>query len=83
MACVILGGAEDGPFKLRTTNCGSLICDCGKKANYMVAFDDSTQGSSRGQFLTVLALSIHAIFEGMAVGLETSVNAVWTIYAGN
>ena len=49
----------------------------------MAGFDDSTQESSRGQFLTVLALSIHAIFEGMAVGLETSVNAVWTIYAGN
>jgi len=32
-------------------------------------------------FLTVLALSLHAVFEGLAVGLEDSVVTVWTLYA--
>jgi hypothetical protein len=33
-------------------------------------------------FLTILALSCHAIFEGLAVGLEKDLNAVWTLFAG-
>jgi len=32
-------------------------------------------------FITVLALSLHAVFEGLAVGLEDSVVTVWTLYA--
>jgi len=37
--------------------------------------------SSVRDFLTVLALSLHAVFEGLAVGLEDSVVTVWTLYA--
>ena len=38
--------------------------------------------SSLRDFLTVLALSCHAIFEGLAVGLEKDSEAVWTLFAG-
>ncbi len=34
-------------------------------------------------FLTVLALSCHAIFEGLAIGLEKESEAVWTLFAGD
>jgi hypothetical protein len=30
----------------------------------------------------VLALSFHAIFEGLAVGLEEEQHDVWTLFAG-
>ena len=40
------------------------------------------QGSSSlRDFLTVLALSFHAIFEGLAIGLEREVDTVWTLFA--
>jgi hypothetical protein len=39
--------------------------------------------SSLRDFLTVLALSCHAIFEGLAVGLEKDAEAVWTLFAGD
>ena len=32
-------------------------------------------------FFTVLALSFHAVFEGLAVGLEDSIEGVWTLFA--
>ena len=32
-------------------------------------------------FFTILALSFHAVFEGLAVGLEDSVEGVWTLFA--
>ena len=41
-----------------------------------------TRNSVR-DFLTVLALSCHAIFEGLAVGLEKDSDAVWTLFAGD
>ena len=45
------------------------------------------QQSGRGRrirdFVTVLALSFHAIFEGLAVGLESTVADVWTLFGGN
>ena len=34
-------------------------------------------------FLTVLALSFHAVFEGLAVGLEKHTGDVWTLFTGN
>jgi len=40
----------------------------------------STPGPIRDVF-TVLALSIHAVFEGLAVGLESSSSSVWTMFA--
>lgn len=57
--------------------------------NFMVArkhdhshthFDDSLKNSFRGLF-AVLALSFHAVFEGLAVGLENSVQKVWYLFA--
>ena len=33
-------------------------------------------------FLLVLALSFHAVFEGLAVGLEEKQEDVWTLFAG-
>lgn len=37
--------------------------------------------NSFGGLLTVVALSFHAVFEGLAVGLETSVQRVWYLFA--
>ena len=33
-------------------------------------------------FFTVLALSLHAVFEGLAVGLEDEAKDVWMLFAG-
>ena len=33
-------------------------------------------------FLTVLALSCHTIFEGLAIGLEKHTEEVWALFAG-
>ena len=38
--------------------------------------------SSLRDFFTVLALSFHAVFEGLAVGLETDSKDVWLLFAG-
>lgn len=47
----------------------------------MSRFDgpDTVKGMMRG-LIAVLALSIHAIFEGLAVGLEESVSSVWYMF---
>lgn len=42
---------------------------------------DETIKNSLGGFLAVLALSFHAVFEGLAVGLESSVEKVWYLFA--
>ncbi|KAJ0173658.1 hypothetical protein K1T71_010807 [Dendrolimus kikuchii] len=42
--------------------------------------DDSVVSALRG-LLIVLALSIHELFEGLAVGLESSVGNVWYMFA--
>ena len=34
-------------------------------------------------FLSVLALSFHVVFEGMAVGIEEDVGDVWALFTGN
>ena len=31
-------------------------------------------------FFTVMALSLHAVFEGLAVGLEEDVEGVWILF---
>ena len=38
--------------------------------------------SSLRDFFTVLALSFHAVFEGLAVGLENDSKDVWLLFAG-
>lgn len=40
----------------------------------------SVAAAIRG-FLLVFALSFHSIFEGMAIGLQTSINDVWFLFA--
>lgn len=42
---------------------------------------DEAIKNSLGGFLAVLALSFHAVFEGLAVGLESSVEKVWYLFA--
>ncbi|KAJ8981535.1 hypothetical protein NQ317_006696 [Molorchus minor] len=42
---------------------------------------DESLKNSFGGFLAVLALSFHAVFEGLAVGLESSVQKVWYLFA--
>ena len=34
-------------------------------------------------FFTVLALSFHSVFEGLAIGLENHSSDVWLLFAGN
>merc|ERR1711892_883236 len=38
--------------------------------------------STLRDFLTVLALSFHAVFEGLAVGLEEHTKDIWTLFTG-
>ena len=33
-------------------------------------------------FFTMLALSVHAVFEGLAIGLEPDSDGVWILYGG-
>ena len=33
-------------------------------------------------FISVLALSFHAVFEGLAVGLEDETKDVWALFTG-
>ena len=41
----------------------------------------SSTSTAIRDFCTVLALSFHAVFEGLAVGLEKSIEDVWTLFA--
>lgn len=41
----------------------------------------SSSSSSIREFLTVLALSFHSVFEGLAIGLEASAPRVWILWA--
>ena len=45
-----------------------------------LAKEKSVTAAIRG-FLLVMALSFHSIFEGMAIGLQSSVNDVWFLFA--
>ena len=42
----------------------------------------ATRKATVRDFLTVMALSLHAVFEGLAVGLESDVSKMWTLFAG-
>lgn len=33
-------------------------------------------------FFAVLALSFHAVFEGLAIGLESDLSKIWILFAG-
>ena len=43
---------------------------------------DGLSKSALRDFFTVLALSFHAVFEGLAVGLENEAKDVWLLFAG-
>ena len=44
--------------------------------------EDQDSKSSLRDFLVVLALTFHAVLEGIAVGLESELNDVWLLFAG-
>ncbi len=44
---------------------------------------DFCSASSIRDFVTVLALSFHAVFEGLAVGLEPDNADVWQLFGGD
>ena len=50
--------------------------------SYFKEEEDQTSSSSLRDFLVVLALTFHAIFEGIAVGLEEEAHDVWLLFAG-
>ena len=43
---------------------------------------DFCSSSSIRDFVTMLALSFHAVFEGLAIGLEPDTGDVWKLFAG-
>ena len=46
-----------------------------------ICFENCGPGRLR-DFITVLSLSFHSIFEGLAVGLESTTGNVWKLFAG-
>ena len=50
--------------------------------SYFKDGDDPTSSSSLRDLMVVLALTFHAIFEGIAVGLEDEAEHVWLLFAG-
>lgn len=53
--------------------------DHGRGHSHFAADSDSTMKTIRGLFV-VLALSVHELFEGLAVGLESSSQNVWYMF---
>lgn len=60
-------------------NSQSTIVNFEKHGHSHHTLDESMKNSFSG-FLAVLALSFHAVFEGLAVGLEGSVQKVWYLF---
>ena len=50
----------------------------GGHSHLVLGEEDSVASALRG-LLIVLALSVHELFEGLAVGLESSVGNVWYV----
>jgi hypothetical protein len=63
----------------------TLTNDCASECPEEICQDDDAPytKSSLRDFFTVLALSFHAVFEGLAVGLEKESQDVWLLFAGN
>ena len=63
----------------------TLTNDCAPECPEEICQDDDAPytKSSLRDFFTVLALSFHAVFEGLAVGLEKESQDVWLLFAGN
>ena len=52
-----------------------------KELEEVAAAQKNNKGPRIRDVLTVLALSFHAVFEGLAIGLEDSTADVWTLFA--
>ncbi len=50
--------------------------------SHFAGMNSSSSSSAIRDFFTVLALSFHAVFEGLAVGLEDTNTGVWTLFTG-
>ncbi len=44
--------------------------------------DHETLGKKLGHFFIILALSFHSIFEGLAIGLQSTSESVWLLFLG-
>ena len=57
--------------------------DIGLSIDHPAALDPAEKTASNVRdVLTILALSLHDVFEGLSVGLQQTVSDVWTLYAG-
>ena len=65
---------EESSARTESTSSTS-VATCGEESH-------STKSSLR-DFFTVLALSFHAVFEGLAIGLESETKDVWMLFAGS
>ena len=62
-------------------SCNKSEIDSTDTSSDQICFENCGPGRLR-DFITVLALSFHSIFEGLAVGLETNTYNVWKLFAG-
>lgn len=82
---VTLAKFDDGNISYISTSNKDLLnsqttVNSEKHAHDHHHIDDQIK-NSLGGFLVVIALSFHAVFEGLAVGLESSVEKVWYLFA--
>ena len=61
------------PDKKKNDSKGSGCFNCGTRMCSISVRD----------FVTIAALSFHSIFEGLAVGLETTTEDVWQLFGGS
>jgi len=73
--------AESMSMSTPTTAKGNFVGSTNSlQSDNSIAREKSFLSSVRG-FLIVLALSIHSLFEGMAIGLEETDSGVWKLFA--
>ena len=81
-----MDGKPDRPSTSReTSSTGSNYSQSHSHIPNMAGCQDDNnpfQASALNDFLTVLALSFHSVFEGLAVGLETEPHNIWILFAG-
>lgn len=58
----------------------NIVASTNHESHHHHHFDESLKNSFSG-LLAVLALSFHAVFEGLAVGLESDAQKVWYLFA--
>ena len=79
-----MDGKPDRPSTSRETSSTGSNHSHSHIPNMAGCQDDNNpfQASALNDFLTVLALSFHSVFEGLAVGLETEPHNIWILFAG-